>query len=121
MPTTIGTTPIHAHAPSSGGESTTQRKIPMVSSANTKYCGGWILRGVAALGEPSWPSVDTGLSFCRRARGARGGRRTRSGGSVVRYVMEFLIPAMVVIVAALVLFRNRPDQAARASANRTND
>jgi hypothetical protein len=28
---------------------------------------------------------------------------------------------MVVIVAALVLFRNRPDQPARASANRTND
>jgi len=34
----------------------------------------------------------------------------------VRYVIEFLIPAMVVIVAALVLYRNRPDGAARASA-----
>jgi hypothetical protein len=39
----------------------------------------------------------------------------------VRYVVEFLIPALVVIVAAFVLFRNRPDQPARASANRTND
>ena len=35
----------------------------------------------------------------------------------MRYVIEFLIPAMVVIVAALVLFRNRPDQPARVSAS----
>jgi len=34
----------------------------------------------------------------------------------VRYVIEFLIPAMVVIIAALVLFRNPPDATARASA-----
>ena len=34
----------------------------------------------------------------------------------MRYVIEFLIPAMVVIVAALVLYRSRPDAPARASA-----
>ncbi len=35
----------------------------------------------------------------------------------MRYVIEFLIPAMIVIVVALVLFRNRPDDgAARANA-----
>ena len=34
----------------------------------------------------------------------------------MRYVIEFLIPAMVVIIAALVLFRNRPDATARAVA-----
>jgi hypothetical protein len=34
----------------------------------------------------------------------------------VRYVVEFLIPTMVVIVAALVLFRNRTDAPARPSA-----
>jgi hypothetical protein len=34
----------------------------------------------------------------------------------VRYVIELLIPAMVVIVAALVLFRNRPGTTARTDA-----
>ena len=38
----------------------------------------------------------------------------------MRYVIEFLIPAMIVIVVALVLFRNRPD-AAHATAAPTKD
>jgi hypothetical protein len=75
------------------------------------------LRGITAGVVAPWPTFATGLSFAVRAIRSRFG----SGGSVVRYVIEFLIPAMVVIVAALVLFRNRSDQPARASANRTND
>ena len=40
----------------------------------------------------------------------------------MRYVIEFLIPAMIVIVVALVLFRNRPSTPApAASATQGND
>lgn len=40
----------------------------------------------------------------------------------MRYVIEFLVPAMIVIVVALVLFRNRPSKPApAASASQAND
>ncbi len=39
----------------------------------------------------------------------------------MRYVIEFLVPAMIVIVVALVLFRNGPNTAAPASAPHTKD
>lgn len=40
----------------------------------------------------------------------------------MRYVIEFLIPAMIVIVVALVLFRNRPRAPAPAtSATQANE
>lgn len=35
----------------------------------------------------------------------------------MRYVIEFLIPAMIVIVVALILFRNRPNTPAHANAS----
>ena len=39
----------------------------------------------------------------------------------MRYVIEFLIPAMIVIVVAVVLFRNRTNTAAPASASQAKD
>lgn|GEM_PF-1399020 len=40
----------------------------------------------------------------------------------MRYIIEFLVPAMIVIVVALVLIRNRPSTPAPAtSANQAND
>ena len=39
----------------------------------------------------------------------------------MRYVIEFLIPAMIVIVVAVVLFRNRTNTPAPASAPQAKD
>lgn len=40
----------------------------------------------------------------------------------MRYIIEFLVPAMIVIVVALVLIRNRPSTPAPAtSVNQAND
>jgi hypothetical protein len=39
----------------------------------------------------------------------------------VRYVIEFLIPAMIVIVVAVVLLRNRPNTPAPAAASQSKD
>jgi hypothetical protein len=39
----------------------------------------------------------------------------------MRYVIEFLIPAMIVVVVAVVLFRNRANTPAPASASQTKE
>lgn len=39
----------------------------------------------------------------------------------MRYVIEFLVPAMIVIVVAMVLFRNRPSTPAHATATQTKE
>ena len=39
----------------------------------------------------------------------------------MRYVIEFLIPAMIVIVVAVVLLRNRPNTPAHATASQSKD
>lgn len=39
----------------------------------------------------------------------------------MRYVIEFLVPAMVIIVVALVLFRNRPNGAQPVATSQPKD
>jgi len=39
----------------------------------------------------------------------------------VRYVIEFLVPAMMVILVALIFFRNRPNSPAHATASQAKE
>ena len=39
----------------------------------------------------------------------------------MRYVIEFLVPAMIVIVVALVLLRNRPSTPSHATTSQTKE